>query len=207
MKQPKTLLASILPLVFTGILCCAISTAILFTGIPANTKLSFVFLIFGGGGYVMYIGIKRLLEQENVQSSKQAYEQANQYWKPICDDLAQKNQTLTTEAEALRKRSVSVAPPITGKSASAEKPKEKAVPALPLVISDTYQVYALIKTEVAVSHYSRWKIVGRYADNLFELEVIRPDNQLFSEMVQLTAATANAQALESLSLHEELWGE
>ncbi|WP_077534358.1 hypothetical protein [Massiliimalia massiliensis] len=74
----------------------------------------------------------------------------------------------------------------------------------PCEISDQYTIYNIMRTELNVSAFSRWKIVGRYENQLWELNVLRPDSQSYKEMLCLVSATKAPGQLQELDLSKQL---
>lgn len=74
----------------------------------------------------------------------------------------------------------------------------------PYSISDTYQIYNIIRTELCVSAYSRWKLVGLYNGNLWEYDLIRPDTQSHKELLCLVANTQTPEDLNELNVANQL---
>lgn len=74
----------------------------------------------------------------------------------------------------------------------------------PYSISDAYQIYNIIRTELCVSAYSRWKLVGLYNGNLWEYDLIRPDTQSHKELLCLVANTQTPEDLNELNVANQL---
>lgn len=74
----------------------------------------------------------------------------------------------------------------------------------PCEISEQYAIYNIMRTELNVSAFSRWKIVGWYDSQLWELSVLRPDSQSYKEMLCLVSATKTPGQLQELDLSKQL---
>ena len=74
----------------------------------------------------------------------------------------------------------------------------------PYKIADGYILYNIIRTEIQVSGYSRWQLVGEYEGQLWEYTLLRPDTQSYKEMLSLAAATNAPAELEELNISDQL---
>lgn len=74
----------------------------------------------------------------------------------------------------------------------------------PYKISDTYQIYNIVRTELCVSTYSKWKLIGLYNGNLWEYDLMRPDTQSHKELLCLVADTHSLNELEELNIANQL---
>lgn len=74
----------------------------------------------------------------------------------------------------------------------------------PYRIADGYILYNIMRTELQVSGYSRWQVVGEYDNQLWEYTLLRPDTQSYKEMLSLAAATSVPAELEELDFSKQL---
>lgn len=74
----------------------------------------------------------------------------------------------------------------------------------PYRIADGYILYNVMRTEIQVSGYSRWQLVGEFDGNLWEYTLLRPDTQSYKEMLRLAAATTAPAELEELNISKQL---
>lgn len=74
----------------------------------------------------------------------------------------------------------------------------------PYKINNEYQIYNIVRTELCVSAYSKWKVVGLYNGNLWEYDLMRPDTQSHKELLCLVADTQTPEALEELNIANQL---
>ena len=74
----------------------------------------------------------------------------------------------------------------------------------PYRIADEYILYNIIRTEIQVSEFSRWQLVGEFEGQLWEYTLLRPDTQSYKEMLSLAAATKAPAELSELNISEQL---
>lgn len=74
----------------------------------------------------------------------------------------------------------------------------------PYSVSDKYVIYNVMRTEIEVSRFSRWQIVGAFGDELWQTSVIRPDTQTYKEMLMLISATKAPQEITGLNMPNDL---
>lgn len=74
----------------------------------------------------------------------------------------------------------------------------------PYRIADGYVLYNIMRTEIQVSGYSRWQLVGEFDSQLWEYSLLRPDTQSYKEMLSLAAATSSPQELSELNISGQL---
>ena len=74
----------------------------------------------------------------------------------------------------------------------------------PYSVSDKYVIYNVMRTEIEVSRFSRWQIVGAFGDELWQTSVIRPDTQTYKEMLMLISATKTPQEITGLNMPNDL---
>lgn len=69
----------------------------------------------------------------------------------------------------------------------------------PYKVHDGYVLYNIMRTELQVSAYSRWQLVGEYDGQLWELSLLRPDTQSYRDMLRLASSTKTPQELSELN--------
>lgn len=74
----------------------------------------------------------------------------------------------------------------------------------PYRIAEGYILYNIMRTEIQVSGYSRWQLVGECDNQLWAYTLLRPDTQSYKEMLSLAAATSSPQELSELNISEQL---
>ena len=74
----------------------------------------------------------------------------------------------------------------------------------PYRIADGYILYNIMRTEIQVSGFSRWQIVGEFNEQLWEYTLLRPDTQSYKEMLSLVSATSEPAELEELNVSKQL---
>lgn len=81
---------------------------------------------------------------------------------------------------------------------------EKFRNTFPYRIADGYILYNIMRTEIQVSGFSRWQLVGEFDGQLWEYTLLRPDTQSYKEMLSLAAATEAPAELGELNISEQL---
>lgn len=81
---------------------------------------------------------------------------------------------------------------------------EKFRNSFPYRIADGYILYNIMRTEIQVSGFSRWQLVGEFDGQLWEYTLLRPDTQSYKEMLSLAAATQAPAELSELNISEQL---
>ena len=74
----------------------------------------------------------------------------------------------------------------------------------PYRISDTYVIFAVLRTELVPSSHSRWQIVGQIDNDLWEYSLLRPDTQSYKEMLCLVGNTKAPNELKELNQSDTL---
>ena len=81
---------------------------------------------------------------------------------------------------------------------------EKFRNTFPYRIADGYILYNIMRTEIQVSGFSRWQLVGEFDGQLWEYTLLRPDTQSYKEMLSLASATEAPAELGELNISEQL---
>lgn len=74
----------------------------------------------------------------------------------------------------------------------------------PYRISDTYVIFAVLRTELVPSSHSRWQIVGQIDNDLWEYSLLRPDTQSYKKMLCLVGSTKAPNKLKELNQSDTL---
>ena len=81
---------------------------------------------------------------------------------------------------------------------------EKFRSSFPYTIAEGYVLYGVMRTELKVSAYSKWLLVGEIGGQLWAYSLLRPDTQSHKEMLCLAAGTHAPKELEELNLSKQL---
>ena len=81
---------------------------------------------------------------------------------------------------------------------------EKFRSSFPYTITEGYVLFGVMRTELKVSAFSRWLLVGEIGGQLWAYSLLRPDTQSHKEMLCLAAGTHAPKELEELDLSKQL---
>ena len=81
---------------------------------------------------------------------------------------------------------------------------EKFRSSFPYTIAEGYVLFVVMRTELKVSAFSRWLLVGEIGGQLWAYSLLRPDTQSHKEMLCLAAGTHAPKELEELDLSKQL---
>ena len=81
---------------------------------------------------------------------------------------------------------------------------EKFRSSFPYTIAEGYVLFGVMRTELKVSAFSRWLLVGEIGGQLWAYSLLRPDTQSHKEMLCLAAGTHATKELEELELSKQL---
>ena len=81
---------------------------------------------------------------------------------------------------------------------------EKFRSSFPYTIAEGYVLFGVMRTELKVSAFSRWLLVGEIGGQLWAYSLLRPDTQSYKEMLSLAAATSSPQELSELNISGQL---
>ena len=81
---------------------------------------------------------------------------------------------------------------------------EKFRSSFPYTIAEGYVLFGVMHTELKVSSFSRWLLVGEIGGQLWAYSLLRPDTQSHKEMLCLAAGTHAPKELEELDLSKQL---
>lgn len=207
MKTPKIkilFLASVLSVCLLAVLA---GILIQESQLPYMTKYSFsmfliatlcVFLILMSNAYeriAEHLNGELLKKKDEVlkeakQKLKNLRAQPEELEESISTNLVRKQEEAPeSDTELLRKKCETI---------------EKFRNTFPYRIADGYILYNIMRTEIQVSGFSRWQIVGEFDGQLWEYTLLRPDTQSYKEMLNLAAATEAPAELGELNVSEQL---
>ena len=81
---------------------------------------------------------------------------------------------------------------------------EKFRSSFPYTIAEGYVLFGVMRTELKVSSFSRWLLVGEIGGQLWAYSLLRPDTQSHKEMLCLAAGTHAPKELDELDLSKQL---
>ena len=81
---------------------------------------------------------------------------------------------------------------------------EKFRSSFPYTIAEGYVLFGVMRTELKVSAFSRWLLVGEIGGQRWAYSLLRPDTQSHKEMLCLAAGTHAPKELEELDLSKQL---
>ena len=81
---------------------------------------------------------------------------------------------------------------------------EKFRSSFPYTIAEGYVLFGVMRTELKVSAFSRWLLVGEIGGQLWAYSLLRPDTQSHKEMLCLAVGTHAPKELEELDLSKQL---
>ena len=199
MKIPKNkiaLLVSILAVsalaVFCGIL---VMTSDSFT---PNTKYSFTVLLLAIEAAVIVVLFtmqEQLIQRKDdaaarkeIADQEKAVAERETELKQLVLEAARK-EDVPSELEQLRRKCETL---------------EKFRSSFPYTIAEGYVLFGVMRTELKVSAFSRWLLVGEIGGQLWAYSLLRPDTQSHKEMLCLAAGTHAPKELEELDLSKQL---
>ena len=74
----------------------------------------------------------------------------------------------------------------------------------PYKITDGYVLYNIMRTDLQAGTSSTWKIVGDYNGELWECNIVRPNNQSYKELLALSVSTSEPSQIAALNLGQSL---
>ena len=223
MKIPKNkiaLLVSILAVsalaVFCGIL---VMTSDSFT---SNTKYSFTVLLLAieAAVIVVLFTMQEQLTQrkDNAAARKEIADQE----KAVAEretELKDKSKAVAAREEKLKEQQeefVELKQKVLAAARKEDAPSEleqlrrkcetleKFRNCFPYTIAEGYVLFGVMRTELKVSAFSRWLLVGEIGGQLWAYSLLRPDTQSHKEMLCLAAGTHAPKELEELDLSKQL---
>ena len=223
MKIPKNkiaLLVSILAVsalaVFCGIL---VMTSDSFT---SNTKYSFTVLLLAieAAVIVVLFTMQEQLTQrkdnaaarKEIADQEKAVAEKETELKDKSMDVAAREQNLREQQNELVELKQLVLEAARKEDAPSELEQlrrkcetlEKFRSSFPYTIAEGYVLFGVMRTELKVSSFSRWLLVGEIGGQLWAYSLLRPDTQSHKEMLCLAAGTHAPKELEELDLSKQL---
>ena len=222
MKTPKTkfLFLAAVPAVcvlaaLSGVLVCESS-------LPYMTKYSFIMLLLAGLCVLLVLMINSyehvseqlkggllVKKEEELEAAKVKQQETDQKLQASQKEL----RALQFQMDELKAKISAFRPETAKGSAPASETEllrkkceaiENFRNSFPYRIADGYILYNIMRTEIQVSCYSRWQLVGEFDNQLWEYSLLRPDTQSYKEMLSLAAATSSPQELGELNVSGQL---
>ena len=221
MKKTLNNLWSVLPLVLASLLLIMALFSVGNTKFPESVKYSFNMILGISFAIIVTIFFLHVLKNERSKGKDESAKEWSDAYQKISDEKSKIESETAKTAEELKEKIVElnkklaaapvINPAIAGLDNNSLMQKcaflEQYRNSFPYQVADGYRILAIIKTGVEVSRYSRWMIVGESGNQLFSLDLIRPDNQSYKEMLQLIVSTNTPQEISSFSMHENVWWE
>ena len=207
MKTPKTKILFLVSVLSLYLLAVLAGILIQESRLPYMTKYSFSMFLIAGLCVLLILmanTYKRIAEhlngnllkkkdealKENEEKLKKLQAQAEELKERISASPVRKQEKAPeSDTELLRKKCETI---------------EKFRSSFPYRITDGYILYNIMRTEIQVSSFSRWQLVGEFDGQLWEYTLLRPDTQSYKEMLSLAAATKAPAELSELNISEQL---
>lgn len=207
MKTPKTkilFISSVLSLCLLALLAGILTYE---SQLPYMTKYSFSMFLIAGLCVLIVLtsnAYERITERLNgdlLAKKEEALKETEQKLKELqaqteelkerisAQPVRRQEETKESDTELLRKKCETI---------------EKFRSSFPYRIADGYILYNIMRTEIQVSGFSRWQLVGEFDGQLWEYTLLRPDTQSYKEMLSLAAATKAPAELSELNISEQL---
>lgn len=207
MKTPKTkilFLASVLSVCLLAVLA---GILIQKSQLPYMTKYSFFMFLIAGLCALLILtsnAYERIAEHLSGNLLKKKDEELK--------EAKQRLKKLQAQAEELKERVSALSVPKQEEASKSDtelllkkcETLEKFRGSFPYRIADGYILYNIMRTEIQVSGFSRWQLVGEFDGQLWEYTLLRPDTQSYKEMLSLAAATEAPAELGELNISEQL---
>ncbi len=204
MKTPKNKILFLISTVTLCVLASLCGILVCQSHLPYMTKYSFAMLLLIGLCVLLVLmmnAFERISDQlngnllakrnEEICTLKEQLEALQKQVKnqktPV--PVVQEDKPAVGDADLLRKKCETI---------------ENFRNSFPYRIADGYILYNIMRTEIQVSGYSRWQLVGEFEGNLWEYTLLRPDTQSYKEMLSLAAATTAPAELEELNISKQL---
>lgn len=195
MKTPKNKIMFLVSVTMLCVLTSLCGILICESNLPYMTKYSFSMLLLAALCFLLLLMIKfyeRIAEHLNGNSMDKNNEEF----------YAVKNELEMLKAQKVQREvfTVNDTETLCKKCETVENFRNS----FPYSIADDYVIYNIMRTELRVSEYSRWQLVGEFQGELWEYTLLRPDIQSFKEMLNLVAATSMPSEIEKLNIGEKL---
>lgn len=185
----------------TAIICLLSAVCIFFTwcfSIPLNFKAYFTVILLAGITVIVYFFLK-----ERDESLYRKHNDDIEKEKKECERFKIRAEQLATENESLKSKTNDFQDSNSHRNIELLRERCETIEnfrnSFPYIIDNGYSIYNVIRTEVNVSAYSRWLIVGEYNNQLWSCYLLRPDTQTHKEMLSLAASTTDPSEIERLN--------
>lgn len=203
MKNLKTKTIFIIVSVSICILSVICDVLVCNSKLPYMTKYSMITLLLGGLCVILSM-LTTFFENISKQFSEKSLSKKERELSALKQQLNEKQNQIVS----LNKKIADLSTPETTGGIDLLKKKcaeiENFRNSFPYKIADGYILYNVIRTELKVSAYSRWQLVGEYNGQLWEYSLLRSDVQAYSEMLILVSSTSSPQELEALDISTQL---
>lgn len=207
MKTPKTKILYLASVLSVCLLAVLAGIQIQESQLPYMTKYSFFMFLIAGLCVILILtsnAYERIAEHLNGDLLKKKDAELK--------ETEQKLKKLQAQAEELKERMSAHSTPTQEEAPKSDtellrkkcETLEKFRNTFPYRISDGYILYNIMRTEIQVSGFSRWQLVGEFDGQLWEYTLLRPDTQSYKEMLSLAATTSAPAELQELNFSEQL---
>ena len=214
MKTPKHKILFLTAVTVLCVLATISGILICESDLPYMTKYSFIMILLAGLCAALILTMnthERISEQlqGNLLAKK---EEELETAKAKQQETEKESRNLQFQLDELKAKLSAIRPETTTISPASETERlrkkcetiENFRNSFPHKISEGYILYNIMRTEIQVSNFSRWQIVGEYDNQLWEYTLLRPDTQSYKEMFNLAAATSAPTELKELNISEQL---
>ena len=207
MKTPKTKILFLASVLSVCLLALLAGIQIHESQLPYMTKYSFFMFLIAGLCALLILtsnAYERIAEHLSGNLLKKKDEELK--------EAKQRLKKLQAQAEELKERVSAHSVPKQEEVSKSDtelllkkcETLEKFRNTFPYRIADGYILYNIMRTEIQVSGFSRWQLVGEFDGQLWEYTLLRPDTQSYKEMLSLAAATEAPAELGELNISEQL---
>lgn len=185
----------------TGTLVCE-------SKLPYMTKYSFVMILIVGVCILLALMLnayERISEQLRGNSFRKKEEELQAIQKEL-KEIRRQNEELKSKTLVSPQNSDTTESPVSDTELLRKKCEtiESFRNSFPYQIADGYILYNVMRTEIQVSGFSRWQLVGEFDNQLWEYTLLRPDTQSYKEMLSLAASTKEPAELCELNVSKQL---
>lgn len=203
MKNIKTKTIFVIASISICILSVICNVLVCNSKLPYMTKYSMITLLLGSLCVLLFM-VTTFFENISKQFNEKSLSKKERELSALKQQLNEKQNQIVS----LNKKIADLSTPKTTDGIDLLKKKcaeiENFRNSFPYKIADGYILYNVIRTELKVSAYSRWQLVGEYNGQLWEYSLLRPDVQAYSEMLILVSSTSSPQELETLDISTQL---
>lgn len=187
--------------IVTAIMCLLSTVCLFFTWylrIPLIFKAYLTMILLAGIAAIVYFFLK---ERDETLFCK--YGDDIEREKKDCERFKSRAEQLAAENESLSRKINDLQSSNNLKDVDLLRERCETIEnfrnSFPYIINKGYSIYNVIRTEVNVSAYSRWLIVGEYNNQLWSCYLLRPDTQTYKEMLSLAVSTTEPSGIEQLN--------